>query len=484
MLQYLLHRSTAAHSPQSAGRRSLFKRLIPLAMLVALHGGLPQSKGADEAGNRDGRPNIVFLLTDDQRFDALGAMGNDIIQTPHLDRLASEGTVFTNAFVTTSICAISRASIVTGQFARRHGIVDFSTALTPEQFADTFPARLRAAGYRTAFVGKWGLGNPLPVDQYDAWYGFAGQGRYFEEEGGVHLTDKQGSDALEFLDTCSPEGAPFCLQVSFKAAHCDHGNTPDFTPAERFRPLYANVTIPLPELANEESFKSLPPFLRESEARLRWHDRFGTSDRYQRTVKDYYRLLTGVDDVVGRIVERLHERGLADNTIILFTSDNGFYLGDRGLAGKWFMHEESIRVPLVVYDPGAAAEARGQRREEMVLNIDVAPTILDWAGVAIPEAVQGRSLAPLLQADDGRVAWRGEWFYEHPFAHRTIPMSEGVRGERWKYVRYTSIDPPYEELYDLQHDPLEERNLAGDPDAADRLEAMRHQWQRLRDAAL
>ena len=317
------------------------------------------------------RPNIVLILADDLRFDALGYAGNKIIRTPNIDRLAARGTVFTNSFCTTAICPVSRASIITGQYERRHKIADFSTPLSPNQLAHTFPVLLRQHGYRTGFIGKWGLGDPLPAEQYDFWRGFPGQGNYFPRGKfgvpGEHLTAKQAAQAVEFLDGCSA-ATPFVLQISAKAPHVqDDGLKRPFPPEPKTETLFLDVTIPKPPTATEADFRALPPFLQTSEARARWLTRFSTEELYQHTVKDYYRLIVGVDELVGTVLRRLEEMGLASNTVIIFTSDNGFYLGDRGLAGKWFMHEESMRVPLVITDfrhpTPPAARANGTRAE-------------------------------------------------------------------------------------------------------------------------
>jgi arylsulfatase A-like enzyme len=425
-------------------------------------------------------PNILLLLTDDQRWDTLGAAGNRIIQTPNLDRLARNGVMFRNAYCTTSICAINRATILTGQYALRHGVNDFQTPLAGEALAQTFPLLLRKAGYRTGFIGKWGLGGPLPRDQFDYWAGFGGQGRYFSGDDSEHLTDKMGRQALEFLDGCTPQ-QPFLLQVSFKAPHCQDGEKWQFPHAERHKALYADVSIDPPPTATEEHFRRLPPFLQTSEARRRWHLRF-EPDIFQPTVKDYYRLITGVDDVVGQIVERLHARDLAANTVIVFTSDNGFYLGDHGLAGKWFMHEQSIRVPLFIHDPRLPAARQGASVDVPALSIDLAPTLVDLAGLAPPATMQGRSLGPLCR-ENPPADWRREWFYEHRFRVGTIPQTEGVHTGRWKYVRYVSIQPVFEELFDLEADPHEEVNLAAQPQHADMLERMRASWRALRRKA-
>lgn len=424
------------------------------------------------------QPNIVFILTDDQRWDTLGCMGNPRVHTPHLDRLAEDGVLFANMFCTTSICPVSRASFILGQYGRRHGIEGFRTPLTDEQFAQTIHGRLRERGYRTGFVGKWGLGGDLPAEKFDDWKGFPGQGRYYPKgkvgQPGEHITARMGDQALEFLDGCTAD-RPFVLQVSTKAAHCQDGADWQFQYDVKYENLFRDITIPRPETATEEHFRALPEFLQTSEGRRRWKVRFATPEMHQKSVKDYYRLVAGIDEQVGRIVAKLRDKGLLQNTVLIFSSDHGFFLGEHGLAGKWFMHEESIRMPLLVYDPRLPESRRGQRLDEMVLNIDVAPTVLDMAGIEAPEEMQGRSLVPLLEGKDPD--WRDEFFYEHTFDHPRIPKSEGVRTGRWKYVRYTSVEPPYEALFDLKTDPHEERNLADDPEHADKLADMRQRWR-------
>jgi len=451
---------------------------VVLLFVALFLGSLLLSSGA--AADEGKRPNIIFMLTDDQRFDALGCMGNDIIRTPHIDRLAAEGTLFTSMFCTTSICATSRATFLTGQWERRHGIDGFRQPLSREQWRNSFPALLQKHGYRTAMIGKWGLGGKLPADDYDYFKGYSGQGRYYpkgkSKQPGEHLTHKLGEQVLEFLETCK-SGEPFLLQVYTKAAHCQDGDPWPFQSDPRYDRLFTEQTIPLPPTATEKHFKSLPHFLQNSEARKRWQIRFANPELYQKSVKDYYRLIAGIDDVVGNIVAKLREKNLAENTVIIFTSDNGFYLGDRGLAGKWFMHEESIRLPLIIYDPRFPKQRPGKNISEMVLNVDIAPTIAELAGVDIPSAMQGRSLVPLMQGK--KVEWRNEFLYEHRFTHARIPKNEGVRTRRWKYTRYTSIEPVYEELYDLKTDPLEEHNLAEDKKYAKQFRKMRSLWQKL-----
>ncbi len=427
------------------------------------------------------RPNIIVLLTDDQRWDTLGCMGNTRIRTPNIDALAARGVVFTNHFVTTSICMSSRASIFTGLYTRVHKINDFRTDFTEEQLARTYPCLLRQVGYRTGFIGKWGVGNQLPRDRFDYFRGFAGQGHYFPKypDTSVHLTDLMGQQALEFLRSCSPE-QPFCLSVSFKAPHVQDEDPRQFLYSPKSEHLYEDLEIPEPLTADPRFISMLPIEVQRSEARRRWAVRFSTPELYALSVKGYYRLITEVDDVVGRILEALDRMKALDQTVILFSSDNGFYLGEHGLAGKWFMHEESIRTPLVIYDPQLPAARRGIRIPQMSLNIDLAPTIVDYAGVANPPFMQGRSLVPLIRGE--KVTWRTEWFYEHTYEHAWIPRTEGVRTETWKYTRYLDTHPLFEELFDLEHDPHEQRNLAHDPAHRDRLEAMRERWRIWRQA--
>jgi arylsulfatase A-like enzyme len=427
---------------------------------------------ASMAAPRRRRPNLLFLLTDDQRWDALGCAGNPVVQTPHIDSLARSGVRFGNAFVTTAICVTSRASIFTGLYARSHGIEEFARQFTAEQFSATYPAQLRNAGYRTGYIGKFGLDKlPLPERGFDFWRGFPGQGASFPQgEPGPHMLSTMTSQAREFLQTCRP-GRPFCLSVSYKHPHADDGDPRQFLYAPEEAGLYRDVEIPFPKTAAPRYVEQLPRSIQRSEGRRRWAVRFSTPALYQESVKSYYRLCTGIDRSVGAVLRALDDRGLRDNTIVVYASDNGFYLAEHGLADKWFMHEESIRVPLIIHDPRPGA-LRGAVLPELALNIDIAPTLLDLAGVASHPPMQGRSLVPLLRG--GTSTWRRDFFYEHRYRHNGwIPATEGVRGERWKYTRYIDETPVCEELFDLSGDRLEEENLAACPAHAARLGQMR-----------
>ena len=428
------------------------------------------------------RPNILFLLVDDLRHDTFGFAGHKICRTPHLDRLAAESHVFKNAFVTTAICMVSRASIFTGQYEARHKIHDFRTEFTENAWGKSYPQLLKTAGYHTGFIGKYGVGNKMAEARktFDFWRGFAGQGRFLDPKrpNNQHLTSLQGDQSLEFLRTV-PADKPWCLSVSFKAVHCQDGAKRQFPPDARDENMFSETTIPAAPLSDPAIFQALHEPLQTSESRRRWEIRFSPK-LYQETVKDYYRLLFGVDREVGRMREALKKHGMAENTVIIFTSDHGFYLGERGLAGKWFAHEESIRIPLVIYDPRDQGASK-QPLDELALNIDMAPTILSYAGIPAPEEMQGRTLSPLLSGSSE--GWRRDFFYEHHFIPNRIPESEAVRGQRWKYIHWLAPKPGVEELYDLQSDPMERINLVESPSHHKKLVEMRKRWKELREKA-
>ncbi len=411
------------------------------------------------------KPNIIFLLTDDQRWDAMGCMGSPGIHTPEMDKLAGEGVKFSNAYVTTPICAISRASILSGQYARRHGIRDFKTHFSDSTYQFTYPMQLKKAGYRIGFIGKYGVGNEkdFPKSQYDYWGCFPGQGQYWHKDSlgnNLHLTRILGDRALEFLKE-SPEGQPFCLSVSFKAPHSQDGDPNQFLFDSTYIDQYRNKIFPMPETSDSAYWYAFPAFFRNNnEARIRWNIRFSTPEKYQHSLRGYYRLIYGVDVQIGRIRKLLKETGREKNTIIMLMGDNGFYLAEHGMAGKWYIHEESIRVPFIIYDPRVPKEQKGLTNNRMVLNIDVAPTILDYAGISIPGTMQGESVRSILYQKD--TPWRSDFLFEHPFKYETLPRSEGLVTEEWKYVRYIDRQPGYEWMYHTGIDPKEKQNLAED----------------------
>ena len=432
------------------------------------------------------KPNILFILTDDQKWNTLGCMGDTNILTPNIDRLAQQGVLFQNHFVTTSICCCSRASIFTGQYMRRHGIENFTKSFTSRQWAETYPALLRQNGYRTGFIGKFGVGNDKAVkamaDKFDYWKGVPGQGgKYFidpKDPNRTHETTKFGEDALEFLGS-TPTNQPFCLSISFTAPHArdEMPHLEQYQPDDRDLSLYTSTMIPLPVTDNSTYFSKLPKTVQSSIGHERWLWRFDTTEHYESSVRNYYRLISGIDREVGLILAELEKRGLASNTVVIFTSDNGYFLGDRELSDKFYMYEESLRDPLIVYDPREPAAHRGRSENAMSLNIDFAPTILTLAGITPPAGMQGRSLVPLIETKKP-ADWRTEFFYEHHTFPTLISPSEGVRTERFAYIRWLNETPLLEELFDLKTDQLEAHNLAGNPEYAQTLTQLRAQWQK------
>jgi arylsulfatase len=455
----------------------LLRLLLSLALLCPL---LLQAAPA--------RPNVVFLLVDDLRFNALGYMGDKVVKTPNIDRLAQQGVRFKNMFVTTSICSVSRASILTGQWMRRHGIDDFAKGISDAAWKDTYPARFQAAGYFTGFIGKYGVGS-APVTKargasFDFWRGDPGQaGKFFidpQDPTRTHKTAKMGNDALEFLTT-APKDKPFSLSISFNAVHARDHEKREYEPDVRDDGMYDGIEIPPSKLATDEAFKRLPEFVQKSEGRRRWEWRFDEPQKAQSILHDYYSLISGVDREIGRILETLQQMNLAQNTIVIFTGDNGYSLADRGMADKWYAYEEDLRVPLIIKDPRLPQSRAGTTVDAMALNVDLAPTMLDLASIPVPAAMQGRSLKPLLEGDTPK-DWRTEYFYEHHSVKDRIPPSEAVRTLHWKYIRWMEPNPLVEELYDLDADPLEEHNLITDPAHADTLKELREKWAKYREA--
>jgi arylsulfatase A-like enzyme len=455
--------------------------LLPPLVLLGLPLG-PRAVLAHQQQPPTSKPNIVFILTDDQRWDMLGCAGNSIIKTPNVDALAKDGVRFRNMFVTTAICAASRASILTGLYERTHRYTFNTKPITNNHIALSYPALLKKSGYRTGFVGKFGVGVEKGAIKslFDS---FAPSGHpYWKKQSDgsrKHLTDIEGEKAIAFLDTVKP-GQPFCLSISFNAPHATDNDPKQYHWQKEVDHLYSDTKFPVPKTMTEDFFRAHPDFLKKSESRVRFKWRFDEPKKYQDMVRGYYRMISGVDLVVGRVRARLQKRKLADNTIIVFTSDNGYFLGDRGFADKWYIYEPSIRVPLIVYDPRARKVDRGRVVDSMVLNVDLCPTMLELAGVKVPKLTQGRSLVPLLK---GNVPedWRTDFFYEHLYERKNIPKSEGVRTERFTYVRWFEQKPLVEELYDHRADFDETKNLIRDPKFTEILARLRKRTTELRD---
>jgi arylsulfatase len=428
--------------------------------------------------------NIVVLVIDDTRWDSIGAAGNRIVRTPRIDRLASEGIRFAQARVATSICMTSRASLLTGQYMSRHGIDRFGKQLTPDAFARTYPGVLRTAGYWTGYIGKYDVGAARPAD-FD--FVRAYHGRHWVDGANgerVHVTEQNARDSIDFL-RARPKDKPFLLSVGYFAPHAEDSAKEQYLPQEWSAALYEGVKVPPSPLGDAKFLGALPPFLsgESNEGRIRFKWRFDTPERYQEYMIRYYRLITEVDAAVGRLVDELKAQGVYDDTLIAFIGDNGYFHGDRGLADKWYPYEQALRVPLIVRDPRLPSRSRGATRDQLALNIDVAPTVVSAAGLPVPDAMQGRDLSALYMGGGRAPQWRDEFFYEHPTitSRDRIPSSQGVIRRDWKYVSFPEFD--YEQLFNLKEDPQEVRNLAADAAYADQRVKMRQKLDEWRQRA-
>ncbi|SHI31854.1 sulfatase-like hydrolase/transferase [Algibacter luteus] len=434
-----------------------------LFMLISTICGFNASN-AQQKSTED-KPNIIFILTDDQRFDAIGYAGNKYVETPQMDDLAKSGTYFNTAIVTTPICAASRASLFTGLHERAHNF-NFQTGNVREEYmANSYPTVLKNNGYYTGFYGKYGVRyNDLDkqfdeYEDYDRNHSFKDRrGYYYKtiDNDTVHLTRYTGQQAIDFIDKNATNEKPFCLSLSFSAPHA-HDSAPDqyFWQAETDK-LLTDITIPEPELGDDKYFNAQPKIVRDGFNWLRWTWRYDTPEKYQHSLKGYYRMISGIDLEIAKIRKKLEEKGLEKNTVIIVMGDNGYFLGERKLAGKWLMYDNSIRVPLIVFDPRVNSH---QDIDDMVLNIDVTQTIADLAGVKAPDTWQGKSLLPIVKKETNTIA-RDTILIEHIWDFSEIPPSEGVRTEEWKYFRYVN-DKSIEELYNLKKDPKEINNLIG-----------------------
>ena len=433
------------------------------------------------------RPNILFFLVDDQRNDTLGCAGHPIVKTPTVDRLAAEGVRFQNMFVTTSICVVSRASILTGTVARSHSIATDVPSVAPQVTKALYSVLLRQAGYRTGLFGKWHvkMSSKLnPEDWFDEFERIFRRPYFKKLPDGTtrHVAEIIGDRAVDFLQS-QPKGQPFCLSLWFNSAHAEDG---DKRPGIGHYPwpkavdgMYEDIDVPAPRLCDPTIYESQPQFLKESINRQRYFWRWDTPEKYQTNMRAYFRMLSGVDNVIARVLTELEEQQLADNTIVIYSADNGYYMGDRGFAGKWSHYEQSLRVPLIIYDPRLKSQNRGRVVSSMALNIDLPATFLDWAGVKIPSQYQGRSLASIVRGG-APSDWRKDFFCEHVMLSPTLTW-EGVRSKRYFYARYIDQEPHYEFLHDLEEDPDQLKNFVDSPAYREVLATMRRRCDNLVD---
>ncbi len=496
------------------------------------------------------KPNLIFILTDDQRQDSLGCYGNTFIKTPHIDRLAKEGTLFEQAFVTSAICTPSRACYFLGQYERRHAVnFNSGTALTASAWNKSYPIILRKNGYYTGYVGK----NHVPIgksgyetglmDQsFDFWYAAHGRLGFYPKKRHPRFADAQADTQIEiinegaqsFLNTKKtylkgaeaflkqrPDNQPFCLSICLNVPHAASTSKMKLLPSdpELYRSTYRDQikSIPLPShYTAKSSIQSpkLPSDVLQTQYRQNSYDYVDTkADLGERLIREY-QTITGVDRMLGAIRDQLETLNISDNTVIIFASDHGVMHGEYGLGGKALNYEACLKVPMLIMDPRLPEKRVGQRLDSLVLSIDIAPTLLDFAGISPPDAMQGNSLLPLLKGKTEK--WRSYAFAENLWS--TVfgnPRIESVRSKQWKYIRYFKNDhslwdqlgkglakyrtspeqaalytqwltstihgekPVYEELFDIKNDPSESTNLASNPHHLQTLQQMRVQASRL-----
>ena len=439
-----------------------------------------------------GKPrNVVFILSDDHRFDFMGFVGRvPFLETPNMDRMAREGVYLRNAFVTTALSSPSRASILTGMFSHQHTVVDNSAPL-PDDLT-FFPQYLQKAGYQTAFFGKWHIGEETdePRPGFNHWESFKGQGVYYnptlningqqhQYKDSTYITDLLTEHAIDWMKQ-QKDGQPFFVYLSHKAVH------DNFSPAKRHAGCYANENFPLPENFSEPHYglKPLPSIDSKSGKaaaganyygdnmrpdwvkmqRESWHGvdyAYHGREPWEDNVIRYCETLRSLDESIGAVLNYLEEAGLAESTLVIYMGDNGFAWGEHGLIDKRHFYEESARVPMLARCPELCKG--GTVVEQMIQNIDLAPTILEIAGLQKPEQMSGLSFIPLLEGK--QTEWRDRIFYEYywEYAFPQTPTMHGVRTERYKLIRYHGIWDT-NEFFDLLNDPFETRNIIASPE--------------------
>jgi arylsulfatase A-like enzyme len=453
------------------------------ALLLAL---VSAARAAEPA-----KPNILYIMADDHAAHAVSAYGSKVNKTPNIDRIGAGGMRFDNCLCTNSICTPSRAAILTGKYAHVNGVPVFNRF---DGSQPTLAKYLQAAGYHTGMIGKWHLGSD-PTG-FDSWTILPGQGVYNDpvfitkdgrKKHDGYCTDVITDFALDFLKG-RPKDKPFFLMCHHKAPHRP------WQPDEKHRKKWENVQVPEPETFDDElgkyatrsdaareatmridrdltpnDLKQKPPEGLTGEALKKW--------KYQRYMRDYLACVEAIDDNVGRLLDYLDKNGLAENTIVIYTSDQGFFLGDHDWFDKRFMYEESLRMPFLVRWPGQVKA--GSASANMVLNVDFAPTLMDAAGLKVPADMQGRSFVPLLKGE-GPKGWRTSMYYRYyhyPQDHKVQPHY-GVRTDQYKLIYFNKIDQW--ELYDLKKDPHEVKNVYADPAYADRMKELKAEMYRLK----
>ncbi|WP_146514900.1 sulfatase-like hydrolase/transferase [Rubripirellula amarantea] len=515
--------------------------------LVCILGGPVKAQPND-------RPNFVFVLTDDQSYGMMGCDGNEVTKTPHLDQLARDGVYFDRAYVTSAICTPSRISILLSQFERKHGVnFNSGTSVAPQAWAKSYPVMMREHGYYTGYVGKnhapigdGGYTSGLMEKSFDYFYAGHGHIKFYpkdlheifkhaEADTQVEIVGESATDflsdqhrlegAIRFLES-RPSGKPFCLSICLNLPHDAGTSTMQMRQSddEIYKSLYRDVEIPLPDhYVAKEDIKNpkLPPDLLKTKERQTGYDWVDNPETCIERITRQMQALTGIDRMVGDIREKLAKEGVDQNTIIVFSSDHGQFQGQHGLGGKALCYEQTTHVPMIVFDPKAPHAESGRRISDLVQSIDIAPTMLDYAGIDAPIEFQGKSLRGLIDGNAGPVH---EFIFTENLwsTHFGNPRIEAVQDKRWKYIRYYKNDtfpasekilvakqlnipvgkmlynvhddgiavyrhyvesplqgeePVYEELYDIENDPAEVNNLIDQDQHSEVLERLKAAWK-------
>lgn len=436
----------------------------------------------ERTGAKEKPMNVIFILSDDHRFDFMGFTGKvPWLETPNMDRMANEGAHVKNAFVTTSLCSPSRASILTGLFSHTHGIID-NQAPDPGNLT-FFPQYLQKAGYQTGFFGKWHMGSNKddPRPGFDQWVSFKGQGVYYNPTlniNGEKVVYKDSTYISELLTDLNLEwlekrdkDKPFFAYLSHKAVHAG------FKPARKDLNDYKEEELIFPpsyNLTKDDTYKKhgIPEWVKQQ--RYSWHGvdyMYHGGHNFETFFKAYCETLKGIDESIGRVLTYLENEGIADNTMVIYMGDNGFSFGEHGLIDKRHAYEESMKVPFLVWAPGIMKEKKVV--EAMVQNIDVAPTVLELAGLEAPDHFQGKSFLPLLKGEVPN-DWRKRIYYEYywEYTYPQTPTVHAVRTDRYKYIRYHGVWDS-NELYDIEADPYEMNNLIRKPEHQQMIKELR-----------
>jgi len=425
------------------------------------------------------RPNIVFVLVDDQRNTSLGCAGHPQIKTPVIDRLAAQGVRFENAFVQTPICMASRANLFTGLTTTTHGYhAKPGNSVLKADLDTSFPTLLRQAGYKTAFYGKQHVswekgvkGMSVMFDQYEELF----RNPYLKKmpDGSLrHVDEIIGDKSVAFVQSQS-SNQPLFLYMSFNISHAEDS---DRRPGYHYQwpaaedGFFEDIEPIRPNLDDPKYYLATPDFLKTTINRTRYFWGYDTPEKFRVNMRALYRMLAGMDRIVGRVTTALKEKGLDENTIVIYSADNGYYMGDRGFQGKWSHYDQALHVPLIVSDPRMKPELRGRVLKETATSLDIPATILDFAGVPVPKKYQGATLTPLL---DGQMPkdWRTDFYCEHHGDAAKIATWIGVRDNRYTYANY--YDNKAELLYDRERDPTELTNVANDPEYQAALKKLR-----------